>query len=224
MIARRLARPMRARGPLCTHHRCDLSASSVAVASVRSPHETSSTARTLAYAVNARDVPRRSASRVMSPGSRCGTGTRSTQNAYHLAHMITIARPFMSTPLRRHRPFGHRHRRHAHRRQARVGRPGDRLYAVLQRARRRVDSSPGQARHPGRAASRATRTLCARTRMEGLGLPLDWLGVGDKLVAFRRASRAVRRAARAHCLRRRWEGRRADFQLVGFPMRGGRRS
>jgi len=27
-------------------------------------------------------------------------------------------------------------------------------------------------------------TLCARTRMEGLGLPLDWLGVGDKLIAF----------------------------------------
>jgi len=27
-------------------------------------------------------------------------------------------------------------------------------------------------------------TLCARTRMEGLGLPLDWLGVGDKLTAF----------------------------------------
>ncbi len=27
-------------------------------------------------------------------------------------------------------------------------------------------------------------TLCARTRMEGLGLALDWLGVGDKLTAF----------------------------------------
>jgi 3-deoxy-D-manno-octulosonate 8-phosphate phosphatase (KDO 8-P phosphatase) len=27
-------------------------------------------------------------------------------------------------------------------------------------------------------------TLCARTRMEGLGLPCDWLGVADKLVAF----------------------------------------
>jgi 3-deoxy-D-manno-octulosonate 8-phosphate phosphatase (KDO 8-P phosphatase) len=28
------------------------------------------------------------------------------------------------------------------------------------------------------------RTLCARTRMEGLGLPLDWLGVADKLTAL----------------------------------------
>ncbi len=27
-------------------------------------------------------------------------------------------------------------------------------------------------------------TMCARTRMEGLGLPLDWLGVGDKVIAF----------------------------------------
>src|SRR5258708_25966300 len=27
-------------------------------------------------------------------------------------------------------------------------------------------------------------TLCARTRMEGLGLPCDWLGVADKVVAF----------------------------------------
>jgi 3-deoxy-D-manno-octulosonate 8-phosphate phosphatase (KDO 8-P phosphatase) len=27
-------------------------------------------------------------------------------------------------------------------------------------------------------------TLSARTRMEGLGLPCDWLGVADKLVAF----------------------------------------
>src|SRR5216684_1030341 len=27
-------------------------------------------------------------------------------------------------------------------------------------------------------------TLCARTRMEGLGLPCDWLGVADKLIAF----------------------------------------
>jgi 3-deoxy-D-manno-octulosonate 8-phosphate phosphatase (KDO 8-P phosphatase) len=27
-------------------------------------------------------------------------------------------------------------------------------------------------------------TLCARTRMEGLGLPCDWLGVADKFVAF----------------------------------------
>jgi 3-deoxy-D-manno-octulosonate 8-phosphate phosphatase (KDO 8-P phosphatase) len=28
-------------------------------------------------------------------------------------------------------------------------------------------------------------TRCARARMEGLGLPCDWLGVGDKLAAFR---------------------------------------
>jgi 3-deoxy-D-manno-octulosonate 8-phosphate phosphatase (KDO 8-P phosphatase) len=27
-------------------------------------------------------------------------------------------------------------------------------------------------------------TLCARARMEGLGLPLDWLGVADKFVSF----------------------------------------
>jgi 3-deoxy-D-manno-octulosonate 8-phosphate phosphatase (KDO 8-P phosphatase) len=27
-------------------------------------------------------------------------------------------------------------------------------------------------------------TLCAKTRMQGLGLPCEWLGVGDKLVAF----------------------------------------
>jgi len=27
-------------------------------------------------------------------------------------------------------------------------------------------------------------TLCARTRMEGLGLPCDWMGVTDKLSAF----------------------------------------
>jgi 3-deoxy-D-manno-octulosonate 8-phosphate phosphatase (KDO 8-P phosphatase) len=27
-------------------------------------------------------------------------------------------------------------------------------------------------------------TLCARARMEGLGLPCDWLGVADKLVSF----------------------------------------
>jgi 3-deoxy-D-manno-octulosonate 8-phosphate phosphatase (KDO 8-P phosphatase) len=27
-------------------------------------------------------------------------------------------------------------------------------------------------------------TLCARTRMEGLGLPCDWLGVADKMIAF----------------------------------------
>jgi YrbI family 3-deoxy-D-manno-octulosonate 8-phosphate phosphatase len=27
-------------------------------------------------------------------------------------------------------------------------------------------------------------TLCARARMEGLGLPCDWLGVSDKLVSF----------------------------------------
>jgi 3-deoxy-D-manno-octulosonate 8-phosphate phosphatase (KDO 8-P phosphatase) len=27
-------------------------------------------------------------------------------------------------------------------------------------------------------------TLCARTRMEGLGLALDWLGVTDKIAAF----------------------------------------
>jgi 3-deoxy-D-manno-octulosonate 8-phosphate phosphatase (KDO 8-P phosphatase) len=27
-------------------------------------------------------------------------------------------------------------------------------------------------------------TLCAKTRMQGLGLPCDWLGVLDKLVAF----------------------------------------
>lgn len=28
------------------------------------------------------------------------------------------------------------------------------------------------------------RTLCARTRMEGLGLPLDWLGTADKVEAI----------------------------------------
>jgi YrbI family 3-deoxy-D-manno-octulosonate 8-phosphate phosphatase len=27
-------------------------------------------------------------------------------------------------------------------------------------------------------------TLCAKTRMQGLGLPCDWLGVHDKLVSF----------------------------------------
>jgi 3-deoxy-D-manno-octulosonate 8-phosphate phosphatase (KDO 8-P phosphatase) len=27
-------------------------------------------------------------------------------------------------------------------------------------------------------------TLCARARMEGLGLPCDWLGVADKFVSF----------------------------------------
>src|SRR5689334_22035089 len=27
-------------------------------------------------------------------------------------------------------------------------------------------------------------TLCARARMEGLGLPCDWLGVADKLTSF----------------------------------------
>lgn len=27
-------------------------------------------------------------------------------------------------------------------------------------------------------------TLCAKTRMEGLGLPCDWLGVADKFVAY----------------------------------------
>jgi len=34
------------------------------------------------------------------------------------------------------------------------------------------------------------RTLCARTRMEGLGLPLDWLGVTDKVEAIRAISAA----------------------------------
>jgi 3-deoxy-D-manno-octulosonate 8-phosphate phosphatase (KDO 8-P phosphatase) len=34
------------------------------------------------------------------------------------------------------------------------------------------------------------RTLCARTRMEGLGLPLDWLGVTDKVVALREITAA----------------------------------
>jgi 3-deoxy-D-manno-octulosonate 8-phosphate phosphatase (KDO 8-P phosphatase) len=28
-------------------------------------------------------------------------------------------------------------------------------------------------------------TRCARVRMEGLGLPCEWLGVADKLIAFR---------------------------------------
>jgi 3-deoxy-D-manno-octulosonate 8-phosphate phosphatase (KDO 8-P phosphatase) len=29
------------------------------------------------------------------------------------------------------------------------------------------------------------QTRCAKVRMEGLGLPCDWVGVGDKLFAFR---------------------------------------
>jgi 3-deoxy-D-manno-octulosonate 8-phosphate phosphatase (KDO 8-P phosphatase) len=36
------------------------------------------------------------------------------------------------------------------------------------------------------------RTRCARTRMEGLGLPLDWLGVSDKLAAVQEISSTCR--------------------------------
>jgi len=61
-------------------------------------------------------------------------------------------------------------------------------------------------------------TLCARTRMEGLGLPLDWLGVGDKVTAFEelreRYGIAPERIAYVG------DGREdvPIFKLVGFPI------
>jgi 3-deoxy-D-manno-octulosonate 8-phosphate phosphatase (KDO 8-P phosphatase) len=61
-------------------------------------------------------------------------------------------------------------------------------------------------------------TLCARTRMEGLGLPLDWLGVGDKVTAFEelreRYGIAPERIAYVA------DGREdvPIFKLVGFPI------
>jgi 3-deoxy-D-manno-octulosonate 8-phosphate phosphatase (KDO 8-P phosphatase) len=61
-------------------------------------------------------------------------------------------------------------------------------------------------------------TLCARTRMEGLGLPLDWLGVSDKVAAFdevqKRYGVVPERIAYVG------DGREdvPVFKLVGFPI------
>src|SRR6266542_1172221 len=61
-------------------------------------------------------------------------------------------------------------------------------------------------------------TLCARTRMEGLGLPFDWLGVGDKLLAFQelRQRYAVPLEAIAYVA----DGREdvPILEIVGFPI------
>jgi 3-deoxy-D-manno-octulosonate 8-phosphate phosphatase (KDO 8-P phosphatase) len=61
-------------------------------------------------------------------------------------------------------------------------------------------------------------TLCARTRMEGLGLPCDWLGVGDKLAAFRdlQAKYGVDATRIAYV----GDGREdvPVFEVVGFPI------
>jgi 3-deoxy-D-manno-octulosonate 8-phosphate phosphatase (KDO 8-P phosphatase) len=61
-------------------------------------------------------------------------------------------------------------------------------------------------------------TLCARTRMEGLGLPLDWLGVGDKLAAF--AELRERYGVPPERIAYVGDGREDApvFQLVGFPI------
>ncbi len=61
-------------------------------------------------------------------------------------------------------------------------------------------------------------TLCARTRMEGLGLPCEWLGVADKLVAFRQLEQryGAPRARTGYVA----DGREdvAILELVGFPV------
>jgi 3-deoxy-D-manno-octulosonate 8-phosphate phosphatase (KDO 8-P phosphatase) len=61
-------------------------------------------------------------------------------------------------------------------------------------------------------------TLCARARMEGLGLPLDWLGVGDKLVSYEelRKQYAVAPERIAYVA----DGREdvPIFKAVGFPI------
>jgi 3-deoxy-D-manno-octulosonate 8-phosphate phosphatase (KDO 8-P phosphatase) len=61
-------------------------------------------------------------------------------------------------------------------------------------------------------------TLCARTRMEGLGLPLDWLGVGDKLIAF--AELRQRFGIPPERIAYVADGREdvPIFELVGFPI------
>ncbi len=62
------------------------------------------------------------------------------------------------------------------------------------------------------------QTVCARTRMEGLGLPCDWLGVGDKLLAFQelRQRYAVPLEAIAYVA----DGREdvPILEVVGFPI------
>ncbi len=61
-------------------------------------------------------------------------------------------------------------------------------------------------------------TLCARTRMEGLGLPCDWLGVTDKLSAFGElATQYAKPPARIAYVA---DGREdvPIFQAVGFPI------
>jgi 3-deoxy-D-manno-octulosonate 8-phosphate phosphatase (KDO 8-P phosphatase) len=61
-------------------------------------------------------------------------------------------------------------------------------------------------------------TLAARTRMEGLGLPCDWLGVADKMVAFLelRQRYGVPAAQIAYVA----DGREdvPIFEAVGFPI------
>jgi 3-deoxy-D-manno-octulosonate 8-phosphate phosphatase (KDO 8-P phosphatase) len=61
-------------------------------------------------------------------------------------------------------------------------------------------------------------TLCARTRMEGLGLPLDWMGVADKSAAFEELQRryGVDPARIAYVA----DGREdvPIFERVGFPI------
>jgi 3-deoxy-D-manno-octulosonate 8-phosphate phosphatase (KDO 8-P phosphatase) len=61
-------------------------------------------------------------------------------------------------------------------------------------------------------------TLCARTRMEGLGLPLDWLGVGDKVTAF--AELRQRYGIPPERIAYVADGREdvPIFELVGFPI------
>ncbi|HKQ70727.1 MAG TPA: HAD hydrolase family protein [Polyangiaceae bacterium] len=61
-------------------------------------------------------------------------------------------------------------------------------------------------------------TLCARTRMQGLGLPLDWMGVSDKATAFQELCQkyAVSPANMAYV----GDGREdvPIFEAVGFPI------